>query len=111
MPTAPVDVRVAPIVSVVPLNVTPTAVIALDRLIVPEEVRDRAPVKVSVAEVVILPAEEIVKLLRLERVPAPIARAVEPLLKVTLLVAEAAVEPMMERVVTALVPVRLTVLV
>src|ERR1700688_4364311 len=108
MPTAPVDVRVAPIVSVVPLKVTPTAVIALERLIVPEEGRDRAPVKVSVAEVVILPAEEIVKLLRLESAPPPIANVVEPLLKVTLLVAPAAVAPTTERVVTALVLVRLT---
>ena len=40
----------------------PAAVITFDRLIVPDDVSDNAPVKVSLADVVIFPADVIVKL-------------------------------------------------
>ncbi len=105
--TVPVDVSVAPIVSVVPFRVAPATLVALDRLIVPELVKLSAPVYVLDAVVVTLPALDRVKLLMLES--EPIASAVLPLFKVTLLVALDAVEPVTANAPTALVPVKLTV--
>ena len=85
--TAPVDVSVAPIVSVVPDKVMPTAVAACERLMVPDDVNDMAPLNVSDAVVVMLPAALIVKLLIF--VIEPIANAVVPLFNVTLFVGPA----------------------
>src|ERR1700688_168165 len=101
--TAPVEVRVAPIVSAVPLRETPTALSALDRLMVPDEVRDRAPVNVSDAVVVMLPAFVTVKLLMW--VNEPIANALLPLLNVMLFIAPLELEPLNIQLETLLLPV------
>ncbi len=103
----PVEVSVAPMVSDAPDRVTPAAVMALERLMEPLLVNDRAPVNVSEAVVLTLPAFVKVKLLILES--EPIASVAVPLLRVTLLVAPVAVEPVTASAPTALVPVRLTV--
>src|SRR5271156_5338762 len=106
MLTVPVELKAAPIVSVVPVIVTPLPEIAAELVNVPLEpanklkvpeavraletltlvpVRETLPLKVSEAVVVIAPAEDTVKLLTLVR--DPIARAVVPLPRVTLLTA------------------------
>src|ERR1700722_19123112 len=82
---APVDVRVLPRVTAVPLKVTPAAVSVLLKLTVPVlVVRDSAPLNVELPVVVILPALETVRLCKLVNVGR--ANAVAPLFNETLLV-------------------------